>query len=241
MSKTTSTLALALFLGMAPAAAIAQTETTAPEAPAVQSQDSMDTQDNMTTQTQDGMSSDSMDTTQTDQPADLDTSTTTEAPAPDSSTVTETPAIDPVPQAQSPEPLPETTTQAEVKESQPGIGQIILQDADSILASSMIGTNVYAPNEEAIGEINDLIVRTDGTVEGVVIGVGGFLGIGQKKVAVEMDSLMLTPQPDGSAPRLVLNSSKEELEAAPEFKTVAEQAYEREQPVAPAPVPAPAD
>jgi len=226
MSRTASLIVLALFLGAAPIAAIAQTETTPatpPEAPAAQSQDNM------------GMQS-------SEQPATLDQSKETPTTSDTSKTVTDTPTPAPTPQAQSPEPMPDSTTQAE-KSSQPESEQIVLQDDDSILATSMLGTSVYAPNDEVVGDINDIIVNTDGTVQGVVIGVGGFLGLGEKNVAVTMKSLTLMPETDGSVPRLVLNSTKEELEAAPEFMSVADQAAEakRTQPVLPAPAPAPAD
>ncbi|MGE0213931.1 MAG: PRC-barrel domain containing protein, partial [Parvibaculaceae bacterium] len=61
-----------------------------------------------------------------------------------------------------------------------------------------------------------------------------------------MNKLTLTPQPDGSAPRLVLNQTKEDLQAAPDFKSAAQQAAERQQPATststnPAPAPAPAN
>lgn len=230
MSKTTSTLALALFLGMAPTVAISQTQAPQPEAPAAQQPDT-NTQMNNQTGTQPQPPTPPDTTTQTEQPASPDTSNQAETPT--------TPA--PAPKAESPEPMPDSSTQADSKQSQPDQEQIVLQDADSILASSMMGTSVYAPNDEVIGDINDIIVNTDGTVQGVVIGVGGFLGLGEKDVAVTMKSLTLTPEGDGSAPRLVLNSTKEELEAAPEFKSAADQAAETEQPATPAPAPAPAN
>jgi sporulation protein YlmC with PRC-barrel domain len=240
--------ALALFLGMAPTVAISQTQSTEPETPAVKSQDMQGTQSTeqpaatqdtqSTTETKQPANQDTTTTTQTEQPATTqDTQTTTETTPPasnDTTTVTETPTTPaPAPKAESPEAVQETETQAEVKESKPVEGQIVMQDDDSILASSMIGTSVYAPNEETIGDINDIIVNTDGTVQGVVIGVGGFLGIGEKDVAIEMKNLTLTPQADGGAPRLVLNATKEDLEAAPEFKSAADQAAESEQPAQP--------
>ncbi len=233
MSKTTSMIALALFLGMAPTVAISQTQAPQPEPPAAQQPDT-GTQMNNQSGTQDSQSTQ----TQPSTPPDP-TTTQTQPSSPDTSTQAETPTTPaPAPQAESPKPAPDTSTQAEVKESQPDQEQIVLQDADSILASSMIGTSVYAPNDEVIGDINDIIVNTDGTVQGVVIGVGGFLGLGEKDVAVTMKSLTLTPERDGSAPRLVLNSTKEELEAAPEFKSAADQASETSQPSTPAPAPA---
>jgi hypothetical protein len=56
----------------------------------------------------------------------------------------------------------------------------VLQDKDSILGSSLIGSTVYTPANETVGDINDLIIGLDGKVQGVVIGVGGFLGLGEK-------------------------------------------------------------
>jgi len=72
-----------------------------------------------------------------------------------------------------------------------------------------------------------------------VIGVGGFLGIGEKNVAVAFASLNKTTDADGNI-KLVLNASKEELDAAAAFVTVAEQKRQEAQPPADA-VPAPAD
>ena len=66
----------------------------------------------------------------------------------------------------------------------PVSGQILSQDSNSLLAKDFIGLAVYSPDKLKIGTINDLILSKDGkTVEGFVIGVGGFLGIGEKAVA----------------------------------------------------------
>ena len=61
-----------------------------------------------------------------------------------------------------------------------------MQDNNSILAGDLIGALIYNAQGETVGDVDDVIVSLDGTVEGVVIGVGGFLGIGEKNVAVEM-------------------------------------------------------
>jgi len=61
------------------------------------------------------------------------------------------------------------------------------------LASTIIGKSVYSssdPQSDNIGDVNDLIVAEDGSVTHAVIGVGGFLGIGEKNVAVPFDELM---------------------------------------------------
>ena len=65
--------------------------------------------------------------------------------------------------------------------------------ANTILAKDLIGLTVYAPDKAKIGSISDLILGKDAkTVEGFVIGVGGFLGIGEKSVALKMDRLQIS-------------------------------------------------
>ena len=96
----------------------------------------------------------------------------------------------------------------EAKPAKPVEGQIVLQDQNSILASTLIGSTVYTPADETVGDINDVIVGLDGKIQGE-IGVGGFLGLGEKDVAVQMDKLTVQPQ-DASKTnvRLILNSTK---------------------------------
>jgi sporulation protein YlmC with PRC-barrel domain len=96
-------------------------------------------------------------------------------------------------------------------------GLIMLQDKDTFLASDLTGATVYSPTDEAIGDVNDVIVSRDGKVDGIVVGVGGFLGIGEKDVAIEMAKIKMTETENGI--KLVLDASKDELAAAPEFKS----------------------
>lgn len=89
---------------------------------------------------------------------------------------------------------------------------------DAALASQWIGETVYssdASNAETIGEINDLVVGMDGKIDAAIIGVGGFLGVGEKDVAVSFDSLRLSAK-DGDR-YVVLPTTKEALEQAPTF------------------------
>ncbi|MBO3760472.1 PRC-barrel domain-containing protein [Ciceribacter sp. L1K22] len=59
--------------------------------------------------------------------------------------------------------------------------------------SDFEGKSVYGSDGESIGEINDVLVSQDGSINAVIIGVGGFLGIGEKDVAVNMAALQLKP------------------------------------------------
>ena len=66
-------------------------------------------------------------------------------------------------------------------------------------ASKLIGVNVYNNSNDKIGDINDLILDSSGRVANVVIGVGGFLGMGEHNVAVAFDQLKFSTQPVNTA------------------------------------------
>jgi sporulation protein YlmC with PRC-barrel domain len=105
------------------------------------------------------------------------TSPSTTAPAPAGSTT-----------------APATTTQgsqmSQGSSMQSGSIQYITQSkADMWRASKLEGVNVYNQNNERIGEVDDVLVDKQGKVEAVVIGVGGFLGIGERRVAVPFNAL----------------------------------------------------
>lgn len=90
--------------------------------------------------------------------------------------------------------------------------------ADGQLASNIIGENVYnstAENAENIGDVNDIVIGADGSIDQIVIGVGGFLGIGEKNVALDYKNAEWAEK-NGDR-WIVLATSKEALEAAPAF------------------------
>jgi hypothetical protein len=70
-----------------------------------------------------------------------------------------------------------------------------------------------------VGDVNDLVVKPTGEIEAVVVGVGGFIGIGEKDVAIALNRFTMEPTPDFASTKLVLNATKEELQAAPAFKS----------------------
>lgn len=145
-----------------------------------------------------------------------------------SATMDEAPATDEAPDSVvGDEPAADTDVvtddMATEEPAKPVEGQIILQSEDTILAKNLMGSTVYTTvGDETVGSISDLIVNLDGTVEGVVIGVGGFLGIGKKLVAVKMDSLDVSTDAAGNA-RLTTSATKADLEAAEPFVTAKEQ------------------
>jgi len=62
-------------------------------------------------------------------------------------------------------------------------------------ASKLIGLDVYNDQNEKLGDISELLLDKSGSVKGVVIGVGGFLGLGQSEIMVEMSKLKFVDEP----------------------------------------------
>jgi sporulation protein YlmC with PRC-barrel domain len=85
-------------------------------------------------------------------------------------------------------------------------------------ASEVIGLNVMTPdNEDTIGEVNDLVLDSEkGTIRYAAVSVGGFLGIGDKMVAVPWKAFECRKDEDGNS-YLSLDTTKEKLEKAPGF------------------------
>jgi sporulation protein YlmC with PRC-barrel domain len=77
--------------------------------------------------------------------------------------------------------------------------------------------NVYDPSDNKIGEIMDVLVDRDGRVGALIIGVGGFLGAGEKDVAVPFNAVQVTNKNNNKA-YLVMNSTKDALKNAKGFK-----------------------
>ena len=66
-------------------------------------------------------------------------------------------------------------------------------------ASKLDGLDVYNNNNEKVGDISELLVDQTGKVEAVVIGVGGFLGMGEHDVAVPFDQIKFVSEPRAAA------------------------------------------
>jgi hypothetical protein len=97
---------------------------------------------------------------------------------------------------------------------------LTVQDDAQILASDeVIGTAVHNINDEEVGSIADLVMDQDHKLAGVVLSVGGFLGVGDKWVAVPVEQIEL---PKGDQPaRLLVAVTEEQLTNAPDFITKA--------------------
>jgi sporulation protein YlmC with PRC-barrel domain len=66
---------------------------------------------------------------------------------------------------------------------------------DNWRASKVVGLSVYNDNNESLGSINDLLTDKSGSIKAVVIGVGGFLGVGEHLIAVPFEKVKFVDQP----------------------------------------------
>jgi sporulation protein YlmC with PRC-barrel domain len=67
--------------------------------------------------------------------------------------------------------------------------------AEEWRASKLIGLNVYNDQNEKLGDISEILMDKSGKVDGVVIGVGGFLGVGRHDIKVELSKLKFVDEP----------------------------------------------
>jgi len=96
------------------------------------------------------------------------------------------------------------------------------QESGDLLASNLIGQAVHNSQDEVIGDINDLVTDESGKVIAVLVGSGGFLGLGEKDVALGFEDLRFARDEDGTI-KVVANVSQETLASAPDYQTLAEQ------------------
>lgn len=89
-------------------------------------------------------------------------------------------------------------------------------DETGLGAEDLRGIGVYGINDELIGSIGDVLTNQDGSFDAVIVDVGGFLGLGAKPVAVGFDNLSFSADTFGNR-YLFLNTSREQLEAQPEY------------------------
>jgi sporulation protein YlmC with PRC-barrel domain len=103
---------------------------------------------------------------------------------------------------------------------------VTLQPQGQWLASRFVGQAVTNQAGENIGDINDVLFDTTGRISTAVIGVGGFLGMGEKSVAIPFGSLSFAA--DATGKRVVtIPLSKEQLQAAPSFQPTEKTVYMR--------------
>jgi sporulation protein YlmC with PRC-barrel domain len=87
---------------------------------------------------------------------------------------------------------------------------------DAVTVTDYYKQSVYDPSDKKIGEIKDVLIGPDGHVQALIISVGGFLGAGEKDVAVPFSDIKATKKNDKMY--LTMNANKDELKSAPGMK-----------------------
>jgi len=110
-----------------------------------------------------------------------------------------------------------TTSAAVAQSNTPASTQLLTNvPTQSVTVTDWYKRNVYDPSHQKIGEIKDVLVSADGKVSAVIIGVGGFLGIGEKDVAVPFNAIKHTTR--DNKVYLTMDTTKDVLKAAAGFK-----------------------
>lgn len=119
-------------------------------------------------------------------------------------------------QSQEGQSQSETTGGSEQQTQKSGSGGPVIstQSQGQIRAQELMEATIITPEQEEVGSINDLILDQDGRLAGVVVGVGGYLGMGEKNVALSWDQVDYNRQEQTATVKV----SKKELDEAPAFK-----------------------
>ena len=108
------------------------------------------------------------------------------------------------------------------------------QGTDQWVFSKFKGTDVLGPDNAHIGDVNDILFDKNGKILGLIVGVGGFLGIGEKNVAIDMSAFRVAPADTGTTGagggattssnndptnvKLKVSWTKDQLKNAPDFQ-----------------------
>lgn len=153
------------------------------------------------------------------QPAAPAEDMTQQQPATDPNAPAEEPNVPATDMTQQPttEPVDPATAETEQAPAAPPPSDAVIpaQAAGDVRAEKLIGMTVYDTNGEKVGEVKDILFNEDGQATGVVLSVGGVLGLGAKQVGLQWSEVDI--QPDADVAKIQYN--KDQLEAAPDFKT----------------------
>jgi sporulation protein YlmC with PRC-barrel domain len=97
----------------------------------------------------------------------------------------------------------------------PSDAVISAQSDGEVRADQLIGMTVYNAAGEKVGSVHDILLDKEGKATGVVLSVGGVLGVGAKSVGLTWKEIDVKPEQQ----QVQINYSKDQLEAAPDFKT----------------------
>jgi sporulation protein YlmC with PRC-barrel domain len=133
------------------------------------------------------------------------------------------PAAQSSPPATPPAKAPEMTSPAPSSAAADKAGAakfVNSQRSDQFLASKFKGTDVVGNDNEKIGDVSDILFDKSGKIEAYVVGVGGFLGIGAKDVALAPTAFQVVPgdKSKNESDKLKLSMTKDELKQAATFE-----------------------
>ncbi|WP_426035238.1 PRC-barrel domain-containing protein, partial [Cypionkella sp. TWP1-2-1b2] len=94
----------------------------------------------------------------------------------------------------------------------------VAADATYLTSEKLTGAKVYDATDAAIGEVANLVLSADGQVTQVIVDVGGFLGMGEKPVALPLADIDILRATEGDDVRVYLSQTKEQLEAMPNYE-----------------------
>ena len=108
-------------------------------------------------------------------------------------------------------------TEAMPAENQEMQGNKTAAYSGQLSANDLLNKTVKNGSNESVGDINDVRIDRNGKIAAVIVGVGGFLGLGEKDVALPYDQLSFARDADGALV-ITANVTKESLQSAPEWK-----------------------
>lgn len=143
------------------------------------------------------------------------------------------PGAEPLPQSSEIEksPTPDASTAEAPKSLSPdqsasaapeGSPFLIKQNVSDLLVANLIGQSVMDANNQSIGEVTDLITDKDGKVVALLIGAGGFLGLGEKDVAIRFEDVKISRDENNDL-SVMAKVSNDQIAAAPDYQTLDEQ------------------
>jgi hypothetical protein len=213
MNRLLTCTAVGLFLGLAPAVAATDTPTDESQMPPAMQQDG-----------EPAAPSEALPIEPSDPAAPISGEASEMSPSPGAAQSSEAP-LDPTPPDQAPldqstEAPKSISPSAELSSDNPQF--VAKQDSNDWLASDLIGESVVNSEDESIGTIKDLVTDESGNVVAVLIGTGGFLGIGEKDVAVRFDDLKFSRDEDNDVTAMI-NINQDTLASAPDYETLSDQ------------------
>ena len=197
MTRFLTTTAVGLLLGLLPAFAETQVPTTTGSAPVLQ------------------------------QPVDAPAATSTNPADPNNPNAPQVPpeVMAPAPPATPPQSseAPKSISPEQSATAAPEASPFLVkQDESELLAANLIGQPVLDANNESIGEVTDLITDKDGKILAVLIGAGGFLGIGEKDLAIRFQDIKLSRDENDDL-SIKADVTKQMVADAPDYQTLDEQ------------------